>query len=388
MRNTRLNLVTLMFGAALLLAACGTPASPTPQPTNTTAPTVAPTEPITATVPPAPTAESTEVVTPAAADITPTVAATEAPTAEATATEAATAEATAESTPDAMATAEATAAATVAALPTIGACRASGDLVVGTDAAYPPFENVNTETGQIEGFDIDLLNAIGEKAGFNPQYNNVPFDPIFINLAAGQYDIVISASTITEERSKTVAFSNPYFAAGQVIATRKDDASTLNTPAALAGKTVGVQLGTTGAEAAKGINGVTVREYQTLPEAMTALSNRDVDAVIGDNVTVLTIILNQPELNLAQAGDPFTVEYYGIAVRQECTELLKAINDGLQAIIEDGTYQTIYEKYLGEAPAAEFRKGAKGILPTVEGTPEATSEATSEAATVEPTKSN
>jgi ABC-type amino acid transport substrate-binding protein len=255
----------------------------------------------------------------------------------------------------------ATAEATPEAAPAV--CRASGELVVGTDAAYPPFESVNTTTNQIEGFDIDLLNAIGAKVGFTPVYQNAPFDPIFTNLAAGQFDIVISAATITEERQKTVAFSNPYFAAGQVIVVRKGDEATIKAAADLAGKTVGVQLGTTGAEAAKGIMGVTVREFQTAPEAFQALANKDVDAVVNDNVVSLTIILNNPSLNLVVSGDPFTVEYYGIAVRQECTNLLAAINKGLEEVIMDGTYAEIYRKYLGDDPIKEFQKGSTGVKP-------------------------
>lgn len=276
--------------------------------------------------------------------------------------------------PTAEATAEATAAATIAvteaatAAPTAeatapAACRSTGELIVGTDAAYPPFENINTTTNEFEGFDIDLLNAVAAKAGFTVKYENAAFDPIFINLASGQFDIVISAATITEERMKTVSFSNPYFAAGQVIVVRKDDAATIKTPEDLAGKTIGVQLGTTGAEAAKEIKDVTVKEYQTAPEAFQALANKDVDAVVNDNVVSLTLILNRPELNLVVTGDPFTVEYYGIAVRMECGDLLTVINTALEEVIKDGTYEEIYKKYLGEAPTKEFRKGSVGVKP-------------------------
>ena len=254
-----------------------------------------------------------------------------------------------------------------ASAPTVAApataCRSTGELVVGTDAAYPPFENINTTTNVIEGFDIDLLNAIGAKAGFTLKYENAAFDPIFINLAAGQFDLVISAATITEERQKTVAFSNPYFAAGQVIIVRTADAETIKVVGDLAGKTIGVQLGTTGAEAAKNIKDVTIKEYQTAPEAFAALANKDVDAVVNDNVVSLTLILNRPERDLVVTGDPFTVEYYGIAMRLECTELIDKVNAALEEVIKDGTYEDIYKKYLGDAPVKEFRKGSVGVKP-------------------------
>jgi polar amino acid transport system substrate-binding protein len=352
---------TKVVAAVSQTAAAMPTASPIP-------PTASPVPPTATPVPP-----TSSPVPPTASPVPPT--ATEEPTAAPT-------------REVAMATAEAaTATATVVA--TVGACRTTGELVVGTDAAYPPFENTNTTTNEIEGFDIDLLDAIGAKAGFTPRYVNAPFDTIFTNLAASQFDMVISASTITEERSKTVTFSNPYFAAGQVIVVREADAATIKSPDDLAGKTVGVQLGTTGAEAAKQIRDVTTREYDTTPLAMQALANQDVDAVVADNVTALTIILNSPQLNLVVTGDPFTVEYYGIAIRQECTALVDAVNRGLAEVIADGTYEQIYRKYLGESPAAEFRQGGKGIVvggPTPEPTAAPTEAMTAtEAATAEAT---
>ncbi|MCC7452180.1 MAG: transporter substrate-binding domain-containing protein [Anaerolineae bacterium] len=262
---------------------------------------------------------------------------------------------------------------------TLRECAASGVLRVGSDASYPPFENVNEQTGKVEGFDVDLITAIGQKEGFQVDVRNALFDTIFTALSYGQYDLVLSAATITDERKQTVNFSNPYFVAGQVIVVRKADVDKIKTPADLAGKNVGVQLGTTGAEAAKGIKNVkSVKEYPTAPEAFQALANGDLDAVVNDNVTSLSIILNSPKLNLVVTGTPFTEEYYGIAVRKDCTALLDKVNKGLAEVIADGTYAKIYAQYLGEEPGAEFRKGGKGIVPSAEaaGTAAATMAAT------------
>jgi polar amino acid transport system substrate-binding protein len=273
----------------------------------------------------------------------------------------------------------------VAVVRTPGACKVSGDLVVGSDAAYPPFESVNTTTSKIEGFDIDLLNAIGAKAGFTPVVQNAPFDTIFTNLAAGQFDIVVSAATITAERAKTVTFSNPYFAAGQVIIVRKGDETTIKGPADLVGKKIGVQLGTTGADAAKAIKDAQISAFQTAPEAFQALANKQVDAVVNDNFVSYAIVQSRAELNLVILGDPFTVEYYGIVARKECPELTAKINEGLAAIIADGTYAEIYGKWMGAEPSKEFQKGGKGIQLTAEATPEATAEVNEAAPTAEPT---
>jgi len=263
----------------------------------------------------------------------------------------------------AQAAAQETAAATAPSK--LPACATSGVLKVGSDATYAPFETVNDKTGKVEGFDVDLLTAIGQKQGFTVDVHNALFDTIFTALSYGQYDVVASASTITDERKKTVNFSNPYFLSGQIIVVRKADAATVSKPDDLAGKVVGAQKGTTGAEAAKGIKDVkSVKEYDTIPEAFQALANKDVDAVVNDLATSLNNIANNPGLNIVAVGKPFTIEYYGIAIRKDCTDLLKKINDGLAQIIADGTYAKIYETYLGEEPPDAFNTGGAGIIPT------------------------
>jgi len=230
-----------------------------------------------------------------------------------------------------------------------------------------PFESVDPQTGKIVGFDIDLLTAIGKKQGFTIDDHNALFDTIFIALSYGQYDAVISASTITAEREKAVNFSNPYFSTGQIIVVRKADASSVTTPADLAGKVVGAQKGTTGADAATAIKNVkSVKQYDTVPEAFQALANNDVDAVVNDLATSLNTIANNPNLNLVAVGVPFTTEYYGIAVRKDCTNLLAKINTGLGQVIADGTYAKIYETYLGQEPPDAFKAGGKGIIATPE----------------------
>ncbi|MFN8420170.1 MAG: basic amino acid ABC transporter substrate-binding protein [Anaerolineae bacterium] len=276
--------------------------------------------------------------------------------------------------PTAEATAEATALATLAAQ----GGKTSGELIAEPDVAYALFESVDPSTGEFVGFDIDLIKAIAESAGFTVNIVNAPFDPIFINLAAGQFDLVISAATITEERSQVVSFSNPYFTAGQVITVRQADAETIKGAADLVGKKIGVQLGTTGAAAAKEIPDAQVSEYPTFPEAAQALANGDVDAVVNDDTVSIAYVLNTPDANLVVVTEPFTTEQYGIAVRKDCTDLLEKVNAGLAEVIASGQYAEIYRKYFGVDPSADYLPGSEGA------TPEATAavtEAATEAAT-------
>ncbi|MBX3085278.1 MAG: transporter substrate-binding domain-containing protein [Anaerolineae bacterium] len=202
---------------------------------------------------------------------------------------------------------------------------------------------------------------------------------IFINLAAETAPRLVISAQPSPKTPKTVGFSDPYFVAGQVIIVREADKDTVSTPDDLIGKKIGVQLGTTGAEAAKGIKDAKVSEYPTFPEAAQALANGDVDAVVNDNATSLTYILNTPDINLVVVGSAFTTENYGIAVRLDCGDLLTKVNAGLAETIASGKYAEIYRKYFGENPTAEFMPGSEGMTP--EATMAATEAPTAEAAT-------
>ena len=221
-----------------------------------------------------------------------------------------------------------------------------GKIVVGTNAEYPPFEYVD-ETGKIVGFDPDLFDAIAKAAGFEYEFVNTKWDGIFVALAAGEFDAVMSAATITDERKQTVDFSAPYFNAGQMITVRADETE-ITGPEDLPGHYVGVQLGTTGDIAATAIVGNEyMKRYEEITLAMQALANGDVDAVVNDGPTSADIVKANPELNLKMVGSPFTDEFYGIAVRKDRPEVLAAINTGLAIVRGDGTYDAIYEKWFG-----------------------------------------
>src|SRR6267142_135867 len=120
--------------------------------------------------------------------------------------------------------------------------RKSGELRVGTDATYPPFES--SEGGDFSGFDIDLGNAIARELGVKARFINASFDGIFPALQNGIFDAVMSSVTITPERSATMLFSDPYYDSGQLIVVNQDRQG-ISTPDDLKGKKVGVQINTT-----------------------------------------------------------------------------------------------------------------------------------------------
>jgi polar amino acid transport system substrate-binding protein len=230
----------------------------------------------------------------------------------------------------------------------LSACGGQADLgtvVIGLNAEYPPFENVD-EDGNLVGFDVELMTAIAEEAGFEFEWVNTRWDGIFVALASGEFDAVISAATITAERAETVDFSDPYFDAGQSITVRADNTDILG-PDDLAGVKVGVQLGTTGDIWLTDETDAEVVRYDENTLAFQALANGDVDAAVADNTTAIEIVKANPEMNLKFLPDVYTKEQYGIAVNKDRADLLAAINEGLAAVRANGTYDEIYNKYFG-----------------------------------------
>jgi ABC-type amino acid transport substrate-binding protein len=242
---------------------------------------------------------------------------------------------------------------------TVAACGGGGggggqgsqneSVTVASDIAYPPFES--EENGEPVGFDIDLLNEIGKRAGFTPEYQNVTFDGIINGLRNNQYDVAISAMTITPERAERIDFSDPYFNADQSLLVPGD--SDIGAVGDIGDATVGVQIGTTGeikANEFKDAGDITgeVRTFDTIEDAFAALNNGQIDAIIND------LPVSQDEANGSDGALEIvqvipTGEQYGIAFPKD-SDLRQDVNEALQEIKDDGTYEEIYKKWIGRAP--------------------------------------
>jgi polar amino acid transport system substrate-binding protein len=236
--------------------------------------------------------------------------------------------------------------------------------VVGTDAAYAPFESQN-EKGEIVGFDIDVVKAVAAKAGIEVKFVNTPWEGIFNALGQGDRDLVVSAVTITEERKGTMDFTDPYFDAQQLIAVKEN--SKVAKFADLKKLKVGVQTGTTGDEAVTKLLGKTstaIKRFESTPLALKELESGGVDAVVADNGVVIHYVANNPGGKFKTVADKeFVPEQYGIAVKKGNAELLGKLNKGLADIKADGSYNTIYAKYFGAAPAAAAPAAASAPAP-------------------------
>ena len=214
-------------------------------------------------------------------------------------------------------------------------------LLVGTDATYPPFESKD-DTGNLVGYDIDLMDEICDKLGVRCEYVVVPFDGIVSSLNSEKYDAIISSFTITSEREKVIDFSKPYYQASQSISVRLDRQD-INSLTDLKGKKIGVQLGTTGELLAKKVEGAEIVSFDNIGAAFLDLENGKLDAIVNDKPTSQRIIAFRGNAKIV--GTDLSSENYGIAVRKGEKRLLDAINNSLTSLELSGKLEDLNKKW-------------------------------------------
>jgi ABC-type amino acid transport substrate-binding protein len=240
----------------------------------------------------------------------------------------------------------------------LGALAACGDdgggddgaLRVCSDIPYPPMEF--EEDGEYTGFDIELVREIANRLDRELRVVRQPFDGILLAVAGGECDLVASSVTITEERAEQVLFSEPYFDADQSLLVRAEDEERYATLDDLAGRTIGVQLGTTGETYAQENTpeGATIDGRESGgADLFLALESGDVDAILQD-YPVNAYRAQQDDSMVVTETYP-TGEQYGFAADQDNQELIDDVNRQLEAIREDGTYDELYEEWFGEPPS-------------------------------------
>jgi ABC-type amino acid transport substrate-binding protein len=223
-----------------------------------------------------------------------------------------------------------------------------GKITVASNIAYPPFEF--SPKGKPKGFDIDLMNEIAKRAGFEVRYENVQFDSILRGLDANLFDASISAMSITAEREKQLDFSDPYFNADQALLVESD--SKIKAIDDLSEATVGVQAGSTGQLKAEDLHDDgqvgEVKPYTTIAEALSALRAGKIDGVIYDLSAVhKKVTENKGEIRYVESIP--TGEQYGIAFPKD-SPLVEPVNQALSEMKDDGTYEKLYKKWIGIPP--------------------------------------
>jgi arginine/lysine/histidine/glutamine transport system substrate-binding/permease protein len=223
----------------------------------------------------------------------------------------------------------------------------SKTLTVAVEPVYAPFE-FKAPNGDIQGFDVDIIRAIGKAADFQVKFQSIAFDGMIPALQAGTVDAAVGAMTITPERAKAVSFSKPYFKAGLAIASSENDPE-LKTLDQLQGKTVAVQIGTTGAEAVKKIPNAKVRTFNAAVLTLQELRNGNVDAAVNDAPVMLYAIKTGNLQGIRVNSQLITEEFYGIPTALNSPNL-ELINRGLTTILQNGTYKQLYQKWFNAEP--------------------------------------
>ena len=211
---------------------------------------------------------------------------------------------------------------------------------------WPPLEYVD-ENGEITGFEVDLIKEMSKVSGVEMKYINTAWDTIFAGLANGQYNAVASGVTVTEERKKTIDFSDTLFTIKQSIVTLNAN-SDLNSLDSLSGKKVGVQMGTTGHFAVEQNKDVVVKAYDSIGLAIEDMINGNVDACVCYSLIASDFVLANPNYSnkLVITGEASSdIEEIAIAVKKGDKELLDLINSSLAKLKENGTMDELMKKY-------------------------------------------
>jgi glutamine transport system substrate-binding protein len=223
-------------------------------------------------------------------------------------------------------------------------------LRVVTDPSFVPFEMMDQETGEMIGFDMEIIREVADRAGFEIDLNTMDFNGIIPALQTGNVDIAIAGITITEEREEIVDFSDPYYDSGLRILVRESngDVSEFDD---LEGKKIGTKIGSTSydylVKNLEADDGVT--PYPGSSDMYMALMSRSIDAVFYDAPNVGYFARTKGEGKVKTIGPLYEGQQYGIALKSG-SEWVDDVNEALAAMKEDGTYKTIYEKWFGPMP--------------------------------------
>ena len=232
-----------------------------------------------------------------------------------------------------------------------GTAMADGEkIVIGTEGAYPPFNNLEAD-GTLTGFDVDIAKALCVQMKAECEFVAQDWDGMIPALQNNKFDAIIASMSITPERQEKIDFTNKYYNTPPAIAVPKDSAITEATAAALSGKAIGAQGSTTHSQAAEALfPDSDIKVYPTSEEYKLDIGNGRLDAVM-DDVVVLSQWIDSPEgacckiLGTLPADPKIYGVGAGIGLRKGDEKLKKLFNDAIVAIRKDGTYKTVQDKY-------------------------------------------
>ena len=218
-------------------------------------------------------------------------------------------------------------------------------IVMGTNAAFPPFEYIGGESGdEVVGFDAEIAKEIAKDLGVELRIEDMEFDTLLTALNADKIDFVIAGMTINPKRAESVNFSEPYYEATQAVIVRKDQ-TVISSIDDLNEKKISVQLGTTGNDmASKYTPEANISAFNTGFEAVMELKNAKVDCLIIDQQPALNFVNKNPELEILSFD--FEPEYYGIAIKKENSKLLESVDKTLKRLKASGRYDELLSQFM------------------------------------------
>jgi polar amino acid transport system substrate-binding protein len=238
--------------------------------------------------------------------------------------------------------------------------KSDGKILVGIDTSYAPNEFLDTDGKTAIGWDVDLFNAVAAKLGLKTEYRTAKFPDLIPALQSGKYEFAVSSFTINDERKQQVNMVS-YFNAGTQWATKKGNPAGVQ-PDDACGKKVAVQTGTVQqmedlpkrqkACKSAGKPAITIDSYQDQGQATAAVASGKDDAMLADS-PVAAYAVKQTNGQLELLGDIYDAAPYGYVIKKDQTEFAQATADAVKALIADGTYKTILEKWGVQAGAID-----------------------------------
>lgn len=228
---------------------------------------------------------------------------------------------------------------------TMGELQEDGTITIGVKFDVPPFGLNNPQSGEVEGFDVDLGNYIADRLGVEAEFVEANSDNRIPLLVDGSIDLILSTMTITEERDLEIDYSEPYYVAnGDVLVAEGSETAALED---LSGQTVCTALGSTYQETIeKEVPDAQLKLVDRYSECLELIQTDAVDAVSTDNVILTGMVIQDDTLELL--GLDFTTEPYGVGITDGDTEMKEFVDESVAEFIDDGTWQETYDEWVGQ----------------------------------------
>jgi len=228
----------------------------------------------------------------------------------------------------------------------LGKIKERGTLLVGLEGTYPPF-SFQGDDGKLTGFEVEFAESLAHHLGLKASLKPTKWDGMLASLDSKRIDVVINQVTISDERKKKYDFSTAYTVSGIQALAKKGNESAIKSAADLKGKKVGVGLGTNYEEWLRAnVQGVDIRTYDDDPTKYQDLRVGRVDAILVDRLAALDLVKKTKD-TLAVAGEPFSRQEAGVALRKGNEDLLKAIDGAIADMQKDGSLKALSEKWFG-----------------------------------------